>query len=146
MAVYGMRWFALTYTLLGVLLGGSGLWLALAEEKAETYLLDRLQSEHPPAIWIQSVRALLLILLVSLTFGAFMGTWIELLFSVWGLALLFILARLLAGWQGVRLSIGSRSRTEPMGLRNRIRMAGLQLIVLGVVMFLLLSVLLRSGA
>lgn len=143
---YGFKWFTLMYPVLGGLFVATGLWCAAAEQKAELYLLDRLQLEHPPVAWLQSLRALMLIFAVSLVMGAFMRTWIEILFSVWGLALLFILARLLAGWQSLRLSIQHRSTMEPLGLRNRIRLAGLQLIVLGIVMFLLLSVLLPENA
>jgi hypothetical protein len=132
--VLGDRWFMLVYATAGILLLGGGIYLLARRDRIETYLLECARLEQPPAMWVRILRSIAWIGVLSLGWAVVTTHWIDLLFSIWSLVLIFIVGRMLTYWPALR----SRLLDGSGMVDRRIGLAAFQMIALGVVMFLLL--------
>lgn len=131
--LFADRWFLTLYPALGLLLLTAGLTVWLRREALAGHILDCAGLERPPALWVQSLRSLALLGVVSLGLSVASPGWIDSLFSAWILFLILILGRMLAVWEHTRK--GLRDAGRLYALLGR---AALQLAVLGLVLFMML--------
>ncbi|MGM0506095.1 MAG: hypothetical protein ACQER4_02770 [Bacteroidota bacterium] len=134
METVAIRWFSLLYPTLGILLLSSGIWLLLAQRQAGEQLISWSESEQPPAMVLSILRTFLFLALPTLLLSFWISGWVELLFSIWFLAMLFILGQLLVQWKATSTAIQSQGGR----LTSRIRFMGANLISLGCILLLLL--------
>ncbi len=131
--LFAERWFLLIYPAYGILLIGSAIMLQLRKESFYEYVMVQLDSQTPPALWLQLLRSLLLVSVVSLGFSAFAWNLINFFFSIWSLVLLFLIGKILTVWPQSR----EMMKSNPAALYQRLGRIVLQLGGLGLIMFLL---------
>lgn len=134
METLAFRWFTLLYALLGLLMIAGGLRLLAGRESAAARLLKLAEIDTPPSSWVGLTRILFFLTLPSLFFAWVAGSWVELLFSVWCLAIVFLAARLLLHWKGAAEAI-LKYRDS---LHGKISFIAANLISLGFILLLLL--------
>lgn len=128
-----LKWFALYYPILGVLLLGFGMALMIKKDAVLSYLQAQAQNEHPPPLLRTILKYFLLFTLPSLLFSFFPFAWPELLFSLWSLIIVYVGGSQLVRWAGVRRSI----RKFPDRTRSLIFKTGAIMVAVSPVMFLL---------
>jgi len=133
MTEIAFRWFILCYLTLGITLITLGVYLLTRTEEIENYLLLQAKQPDPPFVFIQVLKFLFVFSLVCLFFSFFPFTWIEFLFSVWLVIILFTISQFLVHWKETsRILI--RHVDE---LSGKIRFAAANMVSLGIIMFLL---------
>ena len=133
LADFATRWFMAVYPALGLLLISAALMIRLRREAFAGHVLACAGSGRPPALWVQGLRSMALLGVVSLGLSGFSPGWIDSLFSAWILLLILILGRMLAGWEHTRAAL-----RDPVRLDSLAGTASTQLAVMGVVLFMLL--------
>lgn len=128
------RWFTLLYPTLGVLLLSSGIWLWLARTRVVEVVLEWARADSPPPMILSFLRTLLFMALPTLLLSFWSRSWVEILFAVWFLAMLFIFGQLLVRWRATAMAL----QAQGGDLSSRIRFIGLNMISLGAILFLLL--------
>src|SRR5690625_118099 len=122
MVHFSAQWFLAIYVSLGALLLGSGLYLMVRTDKAATRLTEAARQVKPPSSWKSVLKYLFLFTIPGLILSFFPFSWIELLFSVCCLVMIYF------GGQ----------------LNREIRFAALNLLSTGIIVFLLAYNLLQS--
>lgn len=138
MSAFSAQWFTAYYITLGTLLVSFGFYLIARHYKMAEKLKAAAQKEKPPYAFKSSLRYLLLFTIPGVVLAFFPFSWIELLFSVWLLFIIFILGSLLVQWKGVSQQILNNSGT----LHKKIRFAGMNMVSIGIVLFMLCYLLL----
>lgn len=134
--LFAERWFLLIYPAYGALLIGAALMLHLRKETFWKYVMTQLESPTPPALWLQLLRSMLLLSVVSLAFSAFAWNLINFFFSIWSLVLLFLMGKILTVWPHSR----EMMKANPAATYQRLGRIVLQLGGLGLIMFLLFTI------
>ena len=130
---FALRWFSLYYLTLGVLLITSGIYLLIRLDQFLVYIKGAVTLDKPPVTWIQSVRYLLLFTIPGLILSFFPFSWVELLFSLWCLVIVFTAGQFLLHWKQTAEAIRQNEERLPV----RLRFIAANLISLGLIMFLL---------
>lgn len=133
METFALRWFSLFYLTLGVLLTTLGIYLLIRLRQFVTYIQGAATLDRPPVTWVQTIRYLLLFTLPGLVLAFFPFSWVELLFSLWGLVIVFTAGQLLVHWEQTAEVI----RQQHDRLPRQLRFIAANLISLGLIMFLL---------
>lgn len=133
MEAFTQKWFAMYYPLLGIVLCVSGFVMILFYTKVRSYLVNQAASEKPPTAIRNILKYLLLFTLPCLFLSFFPFSWIELLFSLWSLFIVYITSIQLVRWKQTRLLI----REHPEKLEGYIRLTGAIMVAVGVVILLL---------
>jgi len=133
MAEIALRWFILCYLTMGITLITLGVYLLTRTHDIKYYLLLQAKQPDPPFIFVQILKFLFFFSFVCLFFSFFPFTWIEFLFSIWLIIMLFTITQFLTRWQETsRILLGRIDE-----LSNKIRFAAANMVSLGVIMFLL---------
>jgi hypothetical protein len=130
---FSTKWFTLYYLTIGIALIGSGLYLFLKKQKAKTYLLDASDNKEPPRLFLRIVKYFLLFSLPGLILSFTPFSWIELLFTLWSLLLVYISGIRLVHWEQSSVLI----KTSTNDLSDIIRRTGAIMVAVGLALFLL---------
>jgi hypothetical protein len=133
MTEIAFRWFILCYLTLGITLITLGVYLLTRTEEIENYLLLQAKQSDPPFVFIQVLKFLFVFSLVCLFFSFFPFTWIEFLFSVWLVIILFTISQFLVHWKETSRILLIRVDE----LSGKIRFTAANMVSLGIIMFLL---------
>jgi len=133
MTEIAFRWFILCYLTLGITLITLGVYLLTRTQEIENYLLLQAKQPDPPFVFIQVLKFLFVFSLVCLFFSFFPFTWIEFLFSVWLVIILFTISQFLVHWKETSRILLIRVDE----LSGKIRFAAANMVSLGIIMFLL---------
>lgn len=133
MESFAPQWFTLYYAALGFLLLFGGGYLLLAYQQVQAYLTEQAQNEQPPILLRRILKYFLLFTIPCLILSFIPFSWIELLFSLWSLLIVYITGLQLVRWSQVRLLI--KERSEPMAFY--IRLIGAIMMAVSLVMFVL---------
>ncbi len=133
MEAFSQKWFAMYYPLLGILVLGVGLALLISYNKFRHYLTKQAQNEQPPAAIRNILKYLFLFTIPCLILSFIPFSWIELLFSIWSLIIVYMAGLQLVRWEQRRTLI----RENPDKLEGYIRLTGAIMVAVGLVILLL---------
>ncbi len=130
---FSTKWFTIYYAVLAICLIGSGIYLYLKNNRAVTFLLDSADHEKPPSLLIKIVRYFLLFTLPGLILSFIPFSWIELLFTLWSLLLVYLAGIQLARWDKTREIIKAKSEKLPAAIQQ----CGAIMVAVGFAIFLI---------
>lgn len=130
---FAPQWFTLYYAALGFLLMFGGGYLLLAHQNAQSYLLKQAQNEQPPVLLRRILKYFFLFTIPCLILSFTPFSWIELLFSLWSLIIIYMAGLQLLRWPQVRKLI--KTRPEPVAFY--VRLTGAIMMAVSLVMFVL---------
>ncbi len=139
MEQFSAQWFLAFYPSLGALLVSYGFYLLIKSEGFRVYLTQVASDPKPPGTWRTVLKYLLLFTLPGLVLSFFPFSWIELLFSVWILFIIFMVGQLLVMWPHTSKAILSAGEN----LKRKIRYVAANLITIGFICFMLAYLLLE---
>jgi hypothetical protein len=140
---FSTQWFLAYYVSLGALLISYGLYLFVKTEQIREYLLQAAERNTPPVVWKRVLKYLLLFTLPGLFLSFFPFSWIELLFSLWALLIIFVAGQLLLAWPHIAKAI----KDGEVDLKRKVRFTAANMLSIGIILFLLTYILLqRAGA
>lgn len=99
---FSTQWFLVYYAVLGLLLILGGGYLVVKPDQIKSWLLDAAQIEKPPVLLIRILKYTALFTLPGLVLAFFPFSWIELIFCIWSLLLLYIASAQLVRWEQTR--------------------------------------------
>lgn len=138
---FSAQWFTAYYVSLGSLLICYGIYLLIKQHRMADYLREIASTyNEPPQVFRSVLKYLLLFTLPGLILSFFPFSWIELIFSIWSLIIIYTVGQMLLQWSAISnqiLTIGSE-------LHKKIRFAGINMISIGVVLFMLCFVLISN--
>lgn len=126
------KWFTVYYAALGIIFTAGGGYLMFRKTEAAHYLNRSAQAEKPPVLFIRILKYLFLFTLPALVLSFYPFSWIELLFSLWSLLLIYIAGSQLVRWQQTRTLIKASDM-----LPQQVFRFGAILMAVGWAMFLL---------
>ena len=129
---FSTKWFALYYSALAISLIGTGGYIILKKNKIANYLIDKADHEKPPALLIRILKYLFFFTLPGLVLSFTPFSWIELLFTIWGLFVVYIAGLQLVRWEQSRTLIKANQQ-----LPNIIKKSGAIMVAVGSAIFLL---------
>jgi len=138
---FSTQWFLAFYVSLGALLISYGVFLLFKTDRIKEYLLSVAENETPPPSWKKILKYLLLFTLPGLFLSFIPFSWIELLFSLWALLIIFVAGQLILVWQHTSQAILENKDT----LKRKIRFVAANMMSIGIVLFLLSYVLLERS-
>lgn len=112
------KWFTIYFAILGILLIGSGIFLILKKETSSRFVLEATGQEKPPKLFIRILKYLLLFSLPGLVLSFIPFSWIELLFTLWSLLLVYIAGIQLVRWDERRSIIKAHAEQLPETIRR----------------------------
>ncbi len=115
---FAIQWFTLYYSILAVILIGGGGYIILKKQQAANYLKQAADHEKPPALFIRILKYLFLFTLPGLVLSFMPFSWIELLFSIWSLLVVYIAGVQLVRWQESRQLIKAHSNLQDIVKRS----------------------------
>ena len=127
------KWFIIYFALLGILLIGNGIFLILKKGTSSHFILEATNHEKPPRFLVRILKYLLLFTLPGLFLSFMPFSWIELLFTLWSLLLVYIAGIQLVRWDERRAVIKSQAENLP----NIIRRSGAIMVAVGSALLLL---------
>ncbi len=131
---FSAQWFTAYYITLGSLLISYGIYLMVKKYQMADYLKEVASSyEEPPRAFRSVLKYLLLFTLPGLILSFFPFSWIELLFSIWSLIIIYTTGQILLQWNAVSKQILAMGGD----LHKKVRFAGINMISIGVVIFML---------
>ena len=129
---FSTKWFALYYSVLAISLIGTGAYLTLKKKEIADYLLKKADHEKPPAVFIRILKYLLFFTLPGLFLSFTPFSWIELLFTIWSLFVVYIAGLQLVRWDQSRTLIKNSQQLPDM-----IKRTGAIMVAVGSAIFLL---------
>lgn len=139
---FSAQWFIAYYIALGSLLISYGIYLLVKQHRMAEYLREVATTYNdPPQVFRSVLKYLLLFTLPGLLLSFFPFSWIELIFSIWSLIIIYTVGQLLLQWSVVSkqiLAVGGE-------LHKKVRFAGINMISIGVVLFMLCYVLISNN-
>lgn len=139
---FSTQWFTAYYVSLGALLLSYGLYLLVKTDSFKSFLLSAAEEETPPPVFKTVLKYLLLFTIpcVVLSFTPF--SWIELLFSLWSLIIIYVAGQLILVWPHTAKAI----RENAGQLKRKVRIVAANMMSIGVILFLLTYLLIeRTG-
>lgn len=130
---FSAKWFTVYYAVMACLLIGSGIYLVIKNKQFTNYLARSAEEEKPPALLIRILKYLLLFTLPGLVLSFTPFSWIELLFSLWSLLLVYIAGIQLVRWKQRRQLITRHAERLP----DVVRSSGAMMVAVGFAIFLL---------
>jgi hypothetical protein len=141
-APFSTKWFLLYYLVLGLFAVGFGLYLIIKEQKIQSYLLEVASDEKPPRLFIRILKYLLLFTLPGLILAFLPFSWIELLFTLWSLFLVYLAGIRLVRWEQTRVLIKAKANS----LGQLSRKWGAIMVAVGLAIFLLAYLVIKRTA
>lgn len=133
METFSGQWFTLYYGALSFLLLFSGGYLLIYHKKARIYLLGQADNDRPPSLLKTILKYLFLFTIPCLILSFIPFSWIELLFSVWSLIIVFVAGLQLVRWSQIRHLI----KENPDRMEFLIRLMGALMMALSPAILLL---------
>lgn len=138
---FAVQWFTAYYVSLGTLLLGYGIYLIVKQHPMADYLRDvASSSDEAPRAFRSVLKYLLLFTLPGLILSFFPFSWIELIFTIWSLIIIYTTGQMLLQWPIVSQQILA-SKND---LHKKVRFAGINMISIGVVIFMLCYILISN--
>lgn len=139
---FSTQWFLAFYLSLGSLLLSYGIYLLAKTDHTRDFLIQAAGEPKPPARLRTVLKYLLLFTLPGLVLSFFPFSWIELLFSIWTLFIIFMGGQLLVMWPHTSKAILEHQDRIP----RKIRYVAANMITIGIILFMLAYILLeRTG-
>lgn len=139
---FAVQWFTAYYVSLGTLLLGYGIYLITKQHQMADYLREIASStEEAPQVFRSVLKYLLLFTLPGLILSFFPFSWIELIFTIWSLIIIYTIGQMLLQWPVVSQQILAMGGD----LHKKIRFAGINMVSIGVVLFMLCFVLISKS-
>lgn len=138
---FSTQWFTAYYIALGTLLVTFGIYLLVRIHTIQHYLIEVAGHEAPPRSWRIVLRYMLFFTLPCLILSFFPFSWVELLFSLWCLFIIYMAGQLLVLWNESSAYILKNTDT----LKKKIRLAAANMISIGMILFLLCYVLIQRA-
>lgn len=138
---FSTQWFLAFYVSLGALLMSYGVFLLFKTDSMKEYLLSVSENETPPPSWKKILKYLLLFTLPGLFLSFIPFSWIELLFTLWALLIIFVGGQLILVWPQTSKAIVANKDN----LKRKIRFVAANMVSIGIVLFLLTYVLLERS-
>lgn len=139
---FSTQWFLAFYLSLGSLLLSYGIYLLAKTDNTRDFLIQAASEPKPPARLRTVLKYLLLFTLPGLVLSFFPFSWIELLFSIWTLFIIFMGGQLLVMWPHTSKAILEHQDRIP----RKIRYVAANMITIGIILFMLAYILLeRTG-
>ncbi len=139
MEQFSTQWFLAYYPSLGALLVSYGFYLLIKTEGFRDYLTDVANDETAPVSWRKVLKYLFLFTIPGLVLSFFPFSWIEMLFSIWLLFIIFMTGQMLVLWQHTSKAILAAGEQ----LKRKIRFVAANLITIGFICFMLAYLLLE---
>lgn len=114
---FAAKWFAIYYLVLGLLLIGLGIFWLTNPGRFKSYLLERAGEEQPPMLLRKALKYFLLFTIPCIILSLSPFSWIELLFSLWSLWLVYIVGIQLVRWPQTRKIIQEKQGDLGFGIR-----------------------------
>lgn len=130
---FSTKWFLVYYCVLGLLLILAGSHLIIRKDLIKAWLLKAADSKKPPVLLIRILKYMAFFTLPGLILAFFPFSWIELIFCLWSLILLYIAGVQLVRWEQSRRFIRHSRHTIP----ETIRKSGAIMVSVGFAIFLL---------
>jgi hypothetical protein len=130
---FAAKWFLMYYSLLGILLISTGTYLILKKQPFTNFLIQAAEDEKPPKLFIRILKYLLLFTLPGLVLSFTPFSWIELLFTLWSLLLVYIAGLQLVRWKQNRTLIKANTQNLP----RIVQRYGAIMVAVGFAIFLL---------
>lgn len=134
------QWFTAYYVTLGAVLITCGIYLILNKVSVKEYLLETAKYEKAPLLFRKSLKYLLLFTIPGLILSFFPFSWIELIFTLWSLIIIYTAGQMLIQWPALSKQIVAASEKIP----RKISFIGFNMISIGVVLFMLCYILISS--
>lgn len=139
---FSAQWFTAYYVSLGALLISYGLYMFMRTDRIKQFLIDAAGHESPPDLWRTILKYLLLFTLPGLVLSFFPFSWIELIFSLWCLIIIYVCGQLILLWPHTAKAILGNSDQ----LNRKIRFAAANMLSIGIVLFLLAYILIERNS
>lgn len=136
---FSTQWFTAYYLSLGALLLSYGVYLLFKTEAIKNFLIAAAGESKPPSVWRSVLKYLLLFTLPGLALSFFPFSWIELLFSLWSLFIIFMAGQLLVLWPHTSKAILNAGDE----MKKKIRYVAANMITIGFILFMLCYLLLE---
>jgi len=127
------KWFLVYYTFLGLLLVLNGGYFILRNKGIKSWISGIVRRKKPPVLIIRILKYLALFTLPGLVLSFFPFSWIELIFCIWSLIILYIAGIQLVRWEQIRVLIQKNRES----ISNTIRKVGAIMLSVGFAIFLL---------
>lgn len=133
MESFSSQWFTAYYLSLGSLLISYGVYLLIKTPAIKSFLIDAAEKEKAPFAWKTTLKYFLLFTIPGLILSFFPFSWIELLFSLWCLMIIYVAGQIILVWpQAANILLQSKDQ-----IQKKIRYAAINMISIGIVLFLL---------
>jgi Flp pilus assembly protein TadB len=129
---FSTKWFALYYSVLAVCLIGAGGYIALKKDQIANYLVAKADHKKPPALLIRILKYIFFFTLPGLVLSFTPFSWIELLFTIWSLFVVYMAGVQLVRWEQRRALIKVNQQ-----LPHIIKKSGAIMVAVGSAIFLL---------
>lgn len=132
LANFAIKWFSLYYSILAIVLIGGGSYLILKKQQLTDSLRAKADQEKPPALFIRILKYLFLFTLPGFILSFTPFSWIELLFSIWSLVVIYIAGLQLVRWEQNRKLIKASQQ-----LSDVVKRSGAIMVAVGFALLLL---------
>lgn len=137
---FAAKWFTLYYLVLGIIFFCLGIGLMVKTDKVLQFLQSQSQKEHPPPLLRTALKYFFLFTLPCLVLSFFPFSWLELLFSLWSLIIVYVAGIQLVRWPQTRKSIIN----SPDSTRSIIFRTGAIMLAVSPVMLILAYLVIRK--
>jgi hypothetical protein len=138
---FATQWFTAYYLSLGALLVSYGIYLFAKTESFKEYLLNAATDNRPPSVLRTVLKYLLLFTIPCIVLSFTPFSWIELLFSLWSLIIIYVGGQLILLWPHTAKAILQAGDQ----LNRKIRFVAANMLSIGVVLFLLAYLLIEKS-
>lgn len=136
---FSTQWFTAYYLSLGALLISYGIYLLIKTDAIHQFLIEASGKKEPPNVWKSVLKYLLLFTIPGLILSFFPFSWIELIFSVWSLFIIYMAGQLILLWPQASKAILNAGEELP----RKIRYVAANMIIIGIVLCMLCYLLLE---
>lgn len=133
MEAFSGKWFAFYYAVLGVLALMAGIYILLRSERFRSYLERHAEYGKIPIAIRNILKYFLLFTIPGLILSFIPFSWIELLFSLWSLLVVYTIGIQLVRWDKISKLLLSQS----FNLKKYLRFTGAIMVAVSLVMFIL---------
>lgn len=130
---FAAQWFTAYYVSLGALLISYGFYLVIKIDSIKTFIINAATKNAPPPAWKTTIKYLLLFTIPCLILSFFPFSWVELLFSLWSLIIVYVAGQFILLWPQTSKAILNSKNS----LKKKVRYIAINMISIGIILFLL---------
>jgi hypothetical protein len=138
---FATQWFTAYYLSLGALLVSYGIYLFAKTESFREYLLSAAADNKPPSVLRTVLKYLLFFTIPCIVLSFTPFSWIELLFSLWSLIIIYVGGQLVLLWPHTSKAI-LQAKNQ---LDRKIRFVAANMLSIGIILFLLAYLLIEKS-